>query len=75
MGKDIVPSFGRHVTRKAGPEQCLVGRFAIFKLRESPTARRGVFSRVLDHQLNIDWSPSNEGLVTAKTLLFSSDGV
>jgi hypothetical protein len=44
MGEDIVPSFGRFVARKAGFEQRLVGRLAIFKLSEPPAARRGVFS-------------------------------
>jgi hypothetical protein len=66
MGKDKVPSFGRLVARKTGFVHRLVGRFAVFELTEPPAAGRGVFSGVLDHQLNINGGPGNERLFTVK---------
>jgi hypothetical protein len=44
MGKEIVPSLGGLVARKAGLEQRLVGVFAVFELSEPPAARRSIFS-------------------------------
>jgi hypothetical protein len=66
VGENKVSSFDRLVTRKAGFVHRFVGRFAIFELGVSPAAGRGVFSRVLDHQLNINGGPGNERLSTAK---------
>jgi hypothetical protein len=66
MGEYEVPRFNGHVARKTGFEQRLVGRFAVFKLSEPPTARGRVFFFILDHKLNICGSTGNEGLATAK---------
>jgi hypothetical protein len=44
MGEDKVATFDRLVTREAGFEQRLVGRFAVFELSETPPAGRGVSS-------------------------------
>jgi hypothetical protein len=43
-GEDKVASLDRLVAGEASLEQNLVGRFAVFELSKSPTARRGVFS-------------------------------
>src|SRR5471030_2441027 len=47
-------------------ETCLVQRllagFSVFKISEPPTARRRVFFRVLDHELDIRGGPDDEGL-------------
>ncbi len=53
MGKDKVARFDRFVAREACFQQGLICRFAIFELSETPAARGGVFSGVLDHKLNV----------------------
>src|SRR5215204_1611844 len=52
---------------KAGVVHRLAGGFAIVKVSEPPAAGRGVFSCVLDHELNpvLGW-PGHERLETAK---------
>jgi hypothetical protein len=42
-GEDQVALFDSLVAGKAGFEHCLVGRFAVVKMSESPAAGRGVF--------------------------------
>ena len=51
-GEDQVAILDSLVAGKAGSEHCLVGRFAVLKMSESPAVRRGVFPSVLDHELN-----------------------
>src|SRR5580693_2076891 len=65
-GEDKVASFDRLVAGEAGLEQRLVRGFAVSKLCETPAARRGVFSRVLHHELNVGGGPCHERLGTAK---------
>src|SRR5690349_13013998 len=50
-GKDAVARLHELVARKAGVEHLLVGGFAVLEVSESPAARRGVFPRVLEHEL------------------------
>jgi hypothetical protein len=74
MGEDKVASYDMLVAGEAGFVHRLVGRFAVFELTEPPAACRGVFSRVLDHQLNVNGGPATKDWSRPKTLLFSSDG-
>ncbi len=53
MSEDKIASFNRFVARKASFELRRVVRLAVFELRETPAARRGVLSRILDHELNV----------------------
>jgi hypothetical protein len=54
------------VARKACFVLRLVHWLAVYESAESPTARRSVFSRVLDHDLNRRGSPGNESLEAAQ---------
>ena len=74
MREDKILSLGGLVTRKTGFEQRRAIGFAVFKLSEAPAARRRVFFRVLDHELNVDRVAGNKRLGRPKALLFSSDG-
>ena len=66
LGEDEVARSFR-VAGGAGFEQRLGARFTVFiEVSEAPSARRGVFLRVLDHKLNVGGWPGNEGLGTAK---------
>ena len=67
MVEDKVASFDDRVAGKAGVVHRLVGGFAVVKLSEPPAAGRGVFSRVLDHELNpVLGRPGHERLGMAK---------
>ena len=66
MGEDKVANFDRLVAGEAGLGQRLVGRFAVFELSKPPTARRSVFSEVLDHELNVRGGPGHERLGAAE---------
>jgi hypothetical protein len=66
-GKDKVASLGRLVARRTALERRLIRNFAVVELSESPTVGRGVFDRILDHELNpLLRRPGHEGLGTAK---------
>src|SRR5262245_35190335 len=60
--EDEVASSGEVVAGKARFQQCLVAGFAVFEMTESPAARRGVSTRVLDHELDVRGRPRDEGL-------------
>src|ERR1700733_7576259 len=51
-GVDKVASSGGLMAGRTALERCHVGKFAVVKLGESPAVCRGVFPRVLDHELN-----------------------
>src|ERR1700721_1726172 len=54
------------MTGKACFVQCLTVRFAVLELSKPPARRRGVFLRILDHELEIRRGPGNERLFSAK---------
>src|SRR3974390_259194 len=69
MSEEKVASCGWLVAGEAGFVLRLVGGFAVLnEWGERPAACRGVFLRVLDHDLKvpIGCGPGNEGLVAAK---------
>src|SRR5580700_4129472 len=65
-GEYKVAGFDRVVAREAGFERCSRVRFAVFELSKPPTTRRGVFSGVLDHKLNVRGGPGHERLGASK---------
>ena len=65
-GEDKVARFDLIVAGKAGFHECLVGRFAVLEVSETPTARCGVLFCVLDHKLNVRWGAGYERLGLAK---------
>ena len=69
MGEEIVVSFGGLVASEATLVHRLVCRFTVFELGESPATRVRVFCRVLDHKLNVNRRPGDEGLETAKRFI------
>ncbi len=60
MRKDQVAIFGQRVARKAALVHRLTIRLAVGELSEPPAASRGVFCRVLDHELNIGCVSSHQ---------------
>ena len=66
MGVDVVMSFCGLVARKAFLVCRFIGRLAVRKIGETPTARRGIFFRVLYHKLHIFRRPGNERLGAAE---------
>ena len=75
MREDKVASFRLGVARKAGFEQRLVARCAVFvELTEPPATRRRILFGVLNQELNVRGGPGTKDWARPKTLLFSSDG-
>jgi hypothetical protein len=69
-GENKVPSLCGLVARGTALERRLVGRFAVVELSERPTVGRGVFARILDHELDpFLGRPGHEGLGTAKSFV------
>src|ERR1700730_12846441 len=67
MVEDKVARLDGGVAGKAGVVHRLAGGFAVVELSEPPAVGRGVFSGVLDHELNsvLRW-PGYEGLGMAE---------
>src|SRR5437868_5942754 len=53
LGEDKVVIFGRRVAGKAGLVHGFAIGLAVGELRKSPASGRGIFLRILDHELNV----------------------
>src|ERR1700722_8219241 len=64
--EDKVTVFGKRMAGKAGRLHRRIGGFAVLELCEPPAARRGVLSRVLDVELNVDGGTGDKRLGMAE---------
>ena len=75
VGEDEVAVLDGAVAVVAACSRPVGERLAVVELRVTPATGRGVFLRVLDHELDaVLGRPGHERLGLPKILLFSSDG-
>src|SRR5215471_15649433 len=62
LSKDEVVIFGRYVAGEARVHQLHVAGFTVGKITEAPAAGRGIFRRILHHELYVHARAGNERL-------------